>query len=83
MTRLWEQGKPLQVLNENEIPVSIQWSKTWHPIQHIALFWQIDVNWWQMRIYRDYYKVLTADGLLLVIYHNLLDDSWVLQRVYD
>ena len=48
----------------------------------IALSWQLDVNWWRTRIYRDYYKVL-AGGMALVIYHDLLTDAWAIQRVYD
>ena len=51
-------------------------------MEHIALAWQLDVNWWGARVYRDYYKLLAA-GMALVIYHDLLTDAWALQRVYD
>lgn len=35
-----------------------------------------------MRIWRDYYKVLT-DTDLVVIYYDLLDEKWYLQQVYN
>ena len=39
------------------MPSAIRWKGAWHPIERIALSWQLDVNWWRARIYRDYYKV--------------------------
>ncbi len=82
MSRLWGEGKALQVRTDDVQPTAIRWEEAWHPIRHIALSWQLDVNWWQARIYRDYYKVLVKD-MALVIYHDLVDDVWALQRVYD
>ena len=72
----------LQVRREDKLPSAIYWQAAWHPVRHIALCWQLDVNWWQARVYRDYYKVLAA-GMALVIYHDLLTDSWGIQRIYD
>ena len=75
-------GTALQVRTEAGLPVSIRWRDLWHPVRHIALSWQLDVNWWGARVYRDYYKLL-AGGMALVIYHDLLTDAWGVQRVYD
>ena len=88
MSRLWDRGDPsgeavtLQVRTREELPIAIRWKDTWRRIEHIALSWQLDVCWWQARIYRDYYKLL-AGGMALVIYHDLLTDAWALQRAYD
>ena len=82
MSRLWQDGKTLQVRSADELPAAIRWRGAWHPIRHIALSWQLDVCWWKERIYRDYYKVL-VEGMVLVIYHDLVDDVWGVQRVYD
>ncbi|MYD08404.1 MAG: hypothetical protein F4X02_00035 [Chloroflexi bacterium] len=75
-------AEALEVRLSGARPSAIRWKGSWHPIERIALSWQLDVNWWRARIYRDYYKVL-ADGMALVIYHDLLTGSWALQRVYD
>ncbi|MCY4072375.1 MAG: hypothetical protein OXG60_13850 [Chloroflexi bacterium] len=83
MTRLYKDARTLDVQTRDAIPIAIQWRQAWHPIQHITLSWQMDVNWWHERIYRDYYKVLTQKGLVLVIYHDLLTDLWAIQRIYD
>lgn len=83
MTRLYKDARTLDVQTRDDIPIAIQWGSAWHPIQHITLSWQMDVNWWRERIYRDYYKVLTQKGLILVIYHDLLTDLWAIQRIYD
>ena len=82
MSRLWRTGKALQVRTDDNLPAAIHWRDAWHPVRHIALHWQLDVNWWQARIYRDYYKVL-ADGMVLVIYHDLIENIWAVQRIYD
>lgn len=82
MSRLWQDGKALQVRTDDNLPTAIHWRDVWYTVQHIALHWQIDVNWWQARIYRDYYKVL-ADGMVLVIYHDLIANTWAVQRIYD
>ena len=65
MSRLWGRdpasaGAALQVRTRDALPTAIRWANAWHPIQRIALTWQLDVCWWQMRIYRDYYKVLAG-----------------------
>ena len=82
MSRLWGEGKALAVRSDDDLPTAIRWRDGWHPVGHIALSWQLDVCWWRARIYRDYFKVLVG-GMAMVIYHDLLDDVWALQRVYD
>ena len=75
-------GMALQVRTAAALPAEIRWREAWHPVEHIALSWQLDVCWWGARVYRDYYKLLAA-GMALVIYHDLLTDAWGVQRVYD
>ena len=83
MSRLWTaETETLAVRTEAGLPRAIRWNGTWQPVQHIALTWQLDLCWWRVRIYRDYFKLL-AGGMALVIYHDLLTDNWALQRVYD
>ncbi len=82
MSRLAGEGVALEVRAEAGLPTAVRWRGAWRPVEQIALTWQLDVNWWRGRVYRDYYKVLAGETAL-VIYHDLLRDSWALQRVYD
>ena len=83
MSRLWgTEAEALQVRLADGSPVAIRWRGAWQAVEHIALAWQVDLCWWGARVYRDYYKLL-AGGMALVIYHDLLEDGWALQRVYD
>jgi hypothetical protein len=43
--------------------------------------WRVDDEWWRERpVARLYYHVLLADGALLTLYHDLVDDRWYEQR---
>ncbi len=41
------------------------------------------MDWWRVRIWREYFKLTTGTGLLVVIYRDLLSGAWYLQRLYD
>ena len=82
MSRLWAEGRALDVRAEAGAPVALRWKEVWHPVLHIALRWRVDLRWWRARIHREYFKLL-AGQMALVIYHDLLDDVWAIQRIYD
>ena len=54
-----------------------------HPVQAVAKRWRVDQEWWQARIWREYFKLTTKTGLLVIIYRDLLTGDWYLQRLYD
>lgn len=54
-----------------------------HPVATVLNRWRIDERWWTEHQQRDYFKVMTQTGWLVVIYHNLVDDGWYLERVHD
>ena len=84
MTRLWLSGLALEVwLDSVDNPTRLRWEGQTHPVQIISNRWRVDVRWWRVRIWRDYFQLVTATGLLLVVYHDLVDDRWYLQRMYD
>lgn len=84
MTRLWSGGIVVQVwLNGDAELVRVRWQGQVHAIEQVANHWRIDVGWWRLRLWRDYYKILTTSGLLMIVYHDLVQDTWYLQRVYD
>lgn len=83
MTRLWASGIAVRVTTRGEEPTQLQWDGRSHPVARVVNHWRVDVGWWRLRIWRDYYKLLTTTGLLVVIYHDGLNGGWWLQRVYD
>lgn len=64
-------------------PVRLRWRRWQVSVAAICNRWRVAEDWWRDEVVRDYYKVETDDGTLCVIYRDLRDDSWHLQRVYD
>ena len=84
MTRLWPQGEPITVQADEQLaPRSFVWQGRRHPVEQIAKRWRVDQGWWQGRVWREYFKVATGSGLLVVLYRDFLSGEWFLQRVYD
>lgn len=80
----WRLGEPVKTVNsEDGVPQRFTWQGQVHPVKTIANVWRIDDGWWQQRIWRDYFKLVTATGLLVIICHDLLTDEWHLIRIYD
>jgi hypothetical protein len=84
MTRLWPAGEPIQVeCDSGGHPTAFTWQEREHIVQGIAKHWRVDEDWWQQHLWRDYFKLYTDTGLLLIVYHDLLSGRWHLQRLYD
>lgn len=84
MTRLWDAGERIDMeMGEDGMPLCFTWNNERHAVQSIAKRWRVDIGWWRLRVWRDYYKLVTTTGLLAVVYHDLALDQWNLQRVYD
>src|SRR5215468_4697945 len=82
MSHLWMQGDPIEVLpDEMGTPSSFTWHGQSHQITGIANRWLIDEGWWQERVKRQYFKLRTASGFLVIIYQDLLRNQWYLQRL--
>ena len=85
MTRL--QAEPLQIqvkADENtNFPLSFQWEGRQHRVKAVVQYWQIDMDWWLVQIWRDFFKVITDTGLLATIYYDLIAGCWMFQRMYD
>ena len=84
MTKLWRSGSPLAVLtDDNGAPQSFEWHGDAHHTGAICNSWRVHSDWWLSSIWRDYYKIETTDGVLCIIYHDLVTDTWHLARIYD
>jgi hypothetical protein len=84
MTYFWPGGLPIRVVvDEGGRPIRIVWNRQQHTIATVALGWLIDDQWWAERVWRLYYLVVTQTGHLLVIFRNLITNTWYVERLYD
>lgn len=45
--------------------------------------WLAEADWWSRPIAREYWKALLNTDLLVEIFHDLHQDAWFLERIYD
>jgi hypothetical protein len=84
VAHLWIPGQPIRVRSDAlGIPVSLRWEKQWHPTDKVYSRWRVDKRWWQQRIWREYFKLTTTTGMLVVVYRDFVNGKWYLQRLYD
>lgn len=84
MTHLWTSGEPIEVISdETGVPTAFTWQAQAHPVDCIANSWRVDDVWWTARVWRDYFKLTTTTGWLVIVYCDLEVGGWYLQRLYD
>jgi hypothetical protein len=84
MTRLWPAGILIRVqVDAQATPRAFTWQGRSHRVQKVAKRWRIDQDWWQQRVWREYFKLTTYTGLLVIIYRDLRTGRWYLQRLYN
>lgn len=83
MTYLWQPSTPIQMCLLDDRPHHFLWYARLHRVQWIPRQWRVDMEWWRVRIWRDYYKLVTDSGLLVIVYHDLVTDDWYLQQLFD
>jgi hypothetical protein len=45
--------------------------------------WRAQADWWRARIERDHWRLLLDDDSVCEVVHDLTDDTWSLDRIYD
>jgi hypothetical protein len=84
MTYLWTEGESIVVSRTlDDVPEAFTWRARTHAVQGVAKRWRVDVDWWRRRIWREYYKLYTRSGLLVIVYQDLVTGEWFLQRLFD
>ena len=84
MTPFWSEGQRIAVRVDGAVPQGFYWQYEEHPIHDLSIHWRIHTGWWNgHEIWRDYWEVTTRTGLLCVLYHDLLEDVWYLERIYE
>ena len=82
MTRLLGQLPVIDVeLDELGRPVALRWAGRREPVA-VCNHWRIEQDWWRRPIRRDYYKV-AGSRLLALVFHDAVDGSWHLERLFD
>ena len=61
-------------------PLVIVRGKTRRRVASVQDRWRIDDLWWRQPLSRLYYSVVVDDGMLLTLFHDLVDNTWALQR---
>lgn len=67
--------------DENGEPVHVRLPGK--PARRVAVVreqWRIDDEWWRQVISREYRSIVLDDGKVITLYHDLVDDSWYVQR---
>lgn len=84
MTLLWPEGEHITVESDAmAAPHTFTWQGQLHVVQEIAKRWRVDQGWWRKRVWREYFKLTTQTGLLVIIYRDVPSGAWFLQRLYD
>jgi len=82
MTRLLGHHPLIEVdLDATGQPERLRWRGGSEPVE-VCNRWRIEEAWWRRPVSRDYYK-LVGPHLLALVYLDLLDGTWHLERVYD
>lgn len=82
MTRLLGQLPLIDVdLDEFGRPVALRWDGRHEPVE-VCNQWRIEQAWWRRPLRRDYFKVV-GPTLLALVYHDAVDGTWHLERLYD
>ena len=45
--------------------------------------WKVETEWWKQPVIREYWKALLNSNLLCELYHDLHEDKWFVERIYD
>ena len=84
MTFHWPATTPLRVTTDKMgAPLRFWWQGYGYPVEEVLNRWRSDEDWWRKRVWREYFKVVTTTGLLVVLYRDLLTGKWYLQSLYD
>ncbi len=84
MTRLWRTGTPIEAHTTADGDLqAFTWQGARHTVTVVANRWRVDLDWWEQHIWREYFKLATDTGLLVIVYHDLAANTWSLQRLYD
>jgi hypothetical protein len=83
MTRLCDPPLAIEVeLGPDGAPARVTGGPLRGPLRP-ASRWVADADWWSRPIAREYWKAILNSELLVELFHDLHQDCWYLERIYD
>ena len=84
MTRLQPTSPLIQVAADPAgTPIGLSLAGEAHGEVGVCNRWRVDDGWWREPVARTYWKLVTRDGLLCVVFLDELRGTWHLERVFD
>ena len=86
MSRTWPSGHLIQVLTDAAgRPVTFVVNERRYRFFRIEQHWEVDTDWWSEagRVWRRYVAATTLEGVLVVLFYDVLREGWYLEKVYD
>jgi hypothetical protein len=82
VTRLLGQNPAIEVeTDELGRPLELRWPGVREPVE-VCNHWRVEEAWWRRPLVRDYYKVV-GERLLALVYRDVIDGTWHLERLFD
>ena len=83
MTRLCDPPLPIEVeLGPDGAPARVSGGLLRGALRP-ASRWLAEADWWSRPIAREYWKAILNGELLVELFHDLHEDAWYLERIYD
>jgi len=71
--------EPIDVrTNKEGHPSAFVRGNRWSRVATIDLHWRLEGDWWWGEDRKDYYKVVTRKGEIIVLFHASMEDCWYL-----
>lgn len=92
MTRRY--GHAISVTATGSRLMGFQWNGMSYCVVEVLATWHLRDRWWEAQQEADadpaalasdrhYHRVRCASGLICDVYHDMVSNAWVLDRVYD
>lgn len=81
-------GHPISITLSSARPSRFRWRDADYRIVEVLSTWHLRDRWWEPSSAggtsdRLYYRVRCAGEQIFELYHDLISDSWVLDRIHD
>jgi hypothetical protein len=86
MTYQWPEGEPIRMITgEDGRPRRFTRRDRHYAVQAIRRTWQVKTDWWEGggMVWRQYFRIVTAEGIIFELYQDLLTEHWCIEKVYD
>jgi hypothetical protein len=64
------------------LPSTVCWHGRRQRVTAVLNRWRVEGRWWDEPVARDYVKLLTEDGSLLLLAHDHTAEIWHIRRIY-